>query len=236
MQFVVLGAIILLLLIGAGMLFVRVDPATLVRLIRYLVGFGFIAFGGLLTFGGRWGFGLPLILVGTTALASGRIGPIDLGGGTRRSGSGASTVRTPWLEMQLDHDSGAVNGRVLAGASAGRLLDDLPEALLLQLLREVAADADSVALLEVYLDRRMPKWRDDFKSDPAAGTGGSPGAGAMSEEEAYQVLGLSPGAGAAEIRAAHRRLMKLVHPDQGGSTFLAAKINQAKDKLLGGHN
>jgi hypothetical protein len=235
MQFVLLGALILLLLIGAGMVFVRADPAMLVRIIRYFVGFGLIIFGGLLTFAGRWGFGLPLIVVGTTALASGRIGPIDFGG-TRRGGGGASTVRTAWLEMQLDHDSGAVNGRVLSGANAGRRLDDLPEALLLQLLREIAGDADSVALLEVYLDRRMPGWRDDFKHDAAAGPGGAPRAGAMSEEEAYQVLGLSPGAGAAEIRAAHRRLMKLVHPDQGGSTFLAAKINQAKDILLGGHN
>lgn len=235
MQFVVLGAIVLVLFVGAGMLFVRADPGTLVRILRYLVGFGLIGFGGLLTFGGRWGFGLPMIVVGTSALASGRIGPINLGS-TRRSGGNASTVRTAWLEMQLDHDSGSVNGRVLTGVNAGRRLDDLPEALLLQLLREVAADADSVALLEVYLDRRMPGWRDDFKSDAASGAGSAPGASAMSEEEAYQVLGLSPGASAAEIRTAHHRLMKLVHPDQGGSTFLAAKINQAKDKLLGGHN
>ncbi len=235
MQFVILGAILLALLIGVGMLFVRADPGTLVRIFRFLIGFSLIGFGGLLTFGGRWGFGLPMILFGTTALASGRLGPIDLGG-TRRSGGGGSTVRTAWLDMQLDHDSGSVNGRVLAGSNAGRRLDDLPEALLLQLLREVAGDADSIALLEVYLDRRMPGWRDDFKHDAAAGPGGAPRAGAMSEEEAYQVLGLSPGAGATEIRAAHRRLMKLVHPDQGGSTFLAAKINQAKDILLGGHN
>jgi len=217
------------------MVFVRADAATLVRIIRYFVGFGLILFGGVLTFGGRWGFGLPLIVVGTTALASGRIGPFNLGG-TRRSGGGASTVRTEWLEMQLDHDSGSVNGRVLAGDNAGRRLDDLPEALLLQLLKEVAGDADSVSLLEVYLDRRMPGWRENVQHDAAAGTGGAARTGAMSEEEAYQVLGLSPGAGAAEIRAAHRRLMKLVHPDQGGSTFLAAKINQAKDILLGGHN
>jgi hypothetical protein len=176
-----------------------------------------------------------MIAFGATALARGRIGPFSFGG-TTRSGGQDSTVRTAFLEMQLDHDSGAVNGRVLAGQHAGRRLDDLPEALLLQLLREMAGDADSVALFEVYLDRRMPGWRDDVKQDSAAGAGRPAGAGTMSQEEAYQVLGLAPGAGAAEIHAAHRRLMKLAHPDQGGSTFLAAKINQAKDKLLGGHN
>jgi len=235
MQYIVLGAIALALIIGLGQLFVRADPRTLARLLRYLVGIVLIVVGGLLTWGGRWGFGLPMIVIGVGALARGRIGPFDLGGATRSSGQD-SAVRTAFLEMRLDHDSGSVSGRVLAGRYSGQSLDDLAPDALRALLREVAGDSDSVALLEVYLDRRMPGWREDFQHDAAAGAGGTPGTSAMSEEEAYQVLGLAPGASAAEIRAAHRRLMKLVHPDQGGSTFLAAKINQAKDKLLGGHN
>jgi hypothetical protein len=234
MQYVVLGAIALALVIGLGQLFVRADPHTLARLLRYLIGTVLIVLGGLLTWGGRWGFGIPIIAVGVAALAGGRIGPLDFGGTTRSSGGG-SAVRTAFLEMRLDHDSGAMGGRVLAGRYAGQGLDDLTPDALRELLREIADDADSVALFEVYLDRRIPGWREDFQHDAAAGTGRAPGTGAMSKEEAYEVLGLAPGASAAEIRAAHRRLMKLVHPDQGGSTFLAAKINQAKDKLLGGH-
>jgi DnaJ-domain-containing protein 1 len=125
-----------------------------------------------------------------------------------------------------------MEGEVLAGTHEGRRLSEFSVAELEGLLREVSGDPDSRALLEAYLDRRHPGWRVDFEADAAAGHGATPGAGAMTKEEAYQVLGLAPGAGQAEIRAAHRRLMKRVHPDQGGSGFLAAKLNEAKDLLL----
>jgi len=167
-------------------------------------------------------------------LALGRIGPFDLGGNSPLRG-GSSVVRSSWLEMRLDHDSGAMGGTVRRGSFAGRKLDDLSEAELTGLSEELAADNESLALFEAYLDRRTPGWREDFQGDAAAGAGGPADAGAMTDQQAYEILGLAPGAGEAEIRAAHRRLMKKVHPDQGGSTFLAARINEAKDWLLGNH-
>jgi hypothetical protein len=137
--------------------------------------------------------------------------------------------------LHLDHDSGALSGEILTGTFAGKMLDDLGEPELLALRQELGDDGESLALVEAYLDRRIPGWRENVEGDPAAGPRGAPDSGPMTDQQAYEILGLAPGASQAEIRTAHRRLMKRVHPDQGGSTFLAAKINEAKDRLLGNH-
>jgi hypothetical protein len=228
------GAVVLALVLLLAKAYTSVEPATLVKTIRYTVGGVLIAGGGVLFFGGRIGPGILLAGLGVSAIAAGRIGPLDLGGGRRSTGS-ASVVRSAFLEMRLDHDSGTMTGTVTAGSMAGRNLDSLDDAALLRLHTEYAGDADSVALLEGYLDRRMPGWRENVEGYAAAGARGAADAGAMTDQQAYEILGLAPGASEAEIRAAHRRLMKRVHPDQGGSTFLAAKINQAKDWLLNRH-
>jgi DnaJ-domain-containing protein 1 len=85
-----------------------------------------------------------------------------------------------------------------------------------------------------YLDRRDAGWREYAQGDAASGRPAASG-GKMSEQEAYQILGLEAGASADEIGRAHRTLMKKFHPDQGGSTYLAARINEAKEILLRRH-
>jgi hypothetical protein len=230
-----LGLVVLAILVVITRAFVAADVRALVRAIRYLVGGVLMVVGVVLGFGERWGIAMLLVSAGVSVIATGRIGPLDLGGHGRRSPGSASAVRSRFFAMSLDHDSGAVRGRVLAGRLAGRDLDGLDDGDLLNLAAEIAGDPESVALFEAYLDRRMPGWRDHVEADAAAGTRGAANTGAMTDEEAYQILGLAPGAGDREIRAAHRRLMMRMHPDQGGSTFLAAKINQAKDWLLGKH-
>ena len=121
----------------------------------------------------------------------------------------------------------------MAGPYAGHSLDefDLP-----QLTAMISGfDVESVALLESYLDRRFPAWRQNAQGDAAGGQSRSAARGKMTDEEAYQILGLQPGAGRDQISRAHRTLMKKLHPDQGGSTYLAARVNEAKDTLLRTH-
>jgi DnaJ-domain-containing protein 1 len=136
------------------------------------------------------------------------------------------------VEMRLDHDTGVMTGSVLAGAYAGSALETLARPELLSLRRELARDdPEGVALLEAYLDRRFAGWREADEGEPQGrGKGGA--GGAMSRKEALEVLGLAEGASAAEIIRAHRGLMKKFHPDHGGSTALAARVNQAKDVLM----
>ena len=76
-------------------------------------------------------------------------------------------------------------------------------------------------------------WSWVVERKPPGMRGSPPAPGPLSRTEAYEVLGLKPGADEAAIRAAHRRLMQGAHPDRGGSDWLAARINQARDVLLG---
>lgn len=141
---------------------------------------------------------------------------------------GASRLKTRSLDMQLDHGSGAMDGYVLRpGPLEGRSLASLPLPALLRLLFECRADdPDSARVLETYLDRRFgPDWA---KQDPAG-----PRRAEMSEAEAYALLGLAAGATPAAVKAAHRRMMKQHHPDHGGTAEMAARLNAARDRLLG---
>lgn len=144
-----------------------------------------------------------------------------------------STVQSKYIRMTLNHDSGDINGEVLAGQFKGSTLDKLNLEALLQLLCECQDDEESVALLQAYLDRvYADTWQQQASAQGQQRSASEPGE--MSREEALQVLGLSSDAGEAEIVDAHRRLMQKLHPDRGGSAYLAAKINLAKATLLAG--
>jgi DnaJ-like protein len=183
----------------------------------------FIAFAAflLVVFGHR--FGLPI---------QSWIVPGEPFGAKRKSPGQKSGVRTTAIEMVLDHDSGRMDGRCLRGRFAGRELSALIEDDLLLLLDELRTDdPQGAVLIEAYLDRRLKGWR-ERKAENRQKTKPSPRDARMTVNEARDVLGLKPGAKEEQIRAAHRRLMMKFHPDQGGSTYLAARINEAKEVLI----
>jgi len=218
-------------LLGALALFLRADPGRLA--------------GGLREIGP-----LVLALLGIAAAATGRAGigaPVMLAALAywvflkRRSGTPPlpaqrSMVRTAALEMELDHTTGGLEGLVLAGHAEGRMLGAMDLGELRQVYRELSPDFESRQLLETYLDSRFPAWRHDLQPDDGEGLGIAPRTGAMTKEEAYKVLGLEAGAAAADVRKAHRRLMQRLNPDVERTSFLAARINEAKDVLLSDHD
>ncbi len=232
------GAILLAVLLYAAHVWTKASPKALsAHLMKIGATLAFVAAAVMLVTG-RFAAAIPLAAIGLALL--GRTGG-GLSGllGAWRGGPKAprvSKVRSAWFEMALDHDSGAMSGQILAGPHAGASLDALGVPDLLALRAQL--DPQSLSLLEAYLDRRAPAWREDGQSYAGRGSGAEPGRadrGAMTEEEAYEVLGLQPGADEAAVRSAHRTLMKRLHPDQGGSGYLAARVNQAKDVILRKH-
>lgn len=147
---------------------------------------------------------------------------------------GETAVETATLAMRLEHRTGEMSGRVRRGRHLGRELAEMPLVALLDLLAECRAnDPESVPLLEAWLDRAAPDWRVEEAAGAHHAPGAPPGA-KMSRADALGVLGLSEGASEAQVRAAHRKLMQAAHPDRGGSDWLAARVNEARDVLLGG--
>lgn len=152
-----------------------------------------------------------------------------------------SDIETPFLRMSLDHDTGVLRGTILNGRFRGRLLEELSLEELLQLLHELRVeDEQSATILETYIERiHGAEWRGaggeagGGQAGSGSRWGGRPPSGGMTADEACEILGVAPGASKEEVKEAHRRLMLKNHPDHGGSTYLAAKINQAKDLLLG---
>ncbi len=228
-----LGVVVLILLLWAVNAFSKADPKQAARLLRYIGGAAALIFALFLLLRGEIGLAIPVGAVGLGWLGWLTLWPASFGGRTQKRPGQVSRVRSPFLEMELDHDSGAMRGRILAGRYAGDALDALDPQTLIGLIGEI--DNDSRQLLMAYLDRREPRWREHAQGDAGARQASSAARGKMTEEEAYQILGLQPGAGAQEIGRAHRSLMKKLHPDQGGSTYLAARVNEAKDVLLRSH-
>ena len=247
--------ILLAVLFGAWMglrWFMRTPPEKAARMLRQGALYGGIALLVLLAVSGRlhWLFAALAAAVPLVQRAFGllrlfpmlrRLAAMVGVGIPGAAGAGsppgqASTVTTDWLRMSLDHASGEMDGVVLRGAYEGRRLADLDTAEVVELLAACGAeDPQSAAVLEAYLDRsREADWRERFAAGRQAGgdPGAAPSQGEMTEQEAFEILGLEPGASSRDVRDAHRRLMQRFHPDRGGSGYLATLINRAKEILM----
>lgn len=215
--------------------FVRTDAAAVAKAVK-IVG-GILALGAAALLAARGRFDMALLLGGFGAWALGWWNGAALP--WRRAGRANgrfSRIRSAMIEMEIDHATGALGGSVLAGSHAGRSLSDLDQSGLRKVYEECSTfDPEGVALLEAYLDRRFSGWRENAQRDGDTRTHTHAQTGAMSKDEAYQVLGLQPGASVDEIRHAYRTLMKKLHPDQGGTAHLAARVNEAREILLSRH-
>lgn len=239
LSFFVLGIALLVGLLLIGRWYTTADPKVLAKALKRVALGVLVALIVFLALTGRIGWALgaaaalaPWILRFLSAARTAKNFSRMAGGG----GGQTSTVNTRFLRVTLNHDTGEVEGDVIDGPFAGRALSTLGLGELVQLLEHCwREDQQSTQVLEAYLDRVHPYWRSQAGAESSEGRPGGKereDGGAMTREEAYDVLGLQPGAGEAEIKAAYHRIISALHPDKGGSNFLAAKVNEAKDLLL----
>lgn len=230
---VLVGILAIALLVWLGKSYIKSDPTLLARYGRRAGGIAAFAVAALLLLKGRidvalmlagiggwlWGIRLPIL-------------PWYMPSGPSET---VARQKTPATEIYPDL-KGNMDGRFLDGPFAGRGFSSLSEEEQKVAGADLAArDPEGHRLFQAYLYGRATGWRDTVKDDPRARQSGQGGSSAMTEQEAYEVLGLQMGAGEEEIRQAHRALMKKLHPDQGGSTYLATRVNMAKDVLLSAH-
>jgi hypothetical protein len=232
MPTIIFGILVLVLALWGLNLISKVDPKIAARVVKAGGGLVSLVVAVFLGLRGELAVAVPLGAFGLGLLGWLPFGPAGFSARTTKSSGQTSRVKTEFLELELDHDSGAMHGTIVSGSKRGSSLDDLPVDALAGLVGEF--DDESRALLVAYLDRRDAGWREHAQADAATGRSAA-SSGKMSEQEAYQILGLEPGASEDAITRAHRNLMMKLHPDQGGSTYLAARINEAKEVLTRRH-
>lgn len=233
------GIIILALLWWFLKGYIKANPKSLAKYGKRIGGVVALAAAAFLFIRGRMDMAIPLGAAGAWLLGiSLPVWPWYMPGGNPRGNefAGASRIRTSALDLQFDPSSGKILGRVLAGPYAGRDLEQMTREELFSLAEFLKnTDSDGLQALKSYFDGRFPGWRETADGNAYARASQRGQSSAMSEQEAYEVLGLQVGASAEHIRQAHRSLMKKLHPDQGGSTYLATRVNMAKDILLKTH-
>jgi len=231
MAYLIAGFVALAVGVLAMRAFARANPTWIARRLTVGAGVVLLLAAGVLALRGLEAVAVPLAMLASWLLWGSTTGPWGAGSAHKSPGQ-TSRVATEHLEMELDHDTGEMRGRVVKGLFKDRDIESLSPADMALLWQDCRhTDPPSAQIIEAYLDRTHPSWREDMargESDMSRGPDGR-----MTVKEAFEILGLKRGASDEEIRRAHRDLMLKLHPDRGGSTYLAAKINEAKDVALG---
>jgi hypothetical protein len=237
MLYLLAGFLVFWLALAAVKAFAQANPASLALLIRRGGGGAALLVAGVLMLRGRFDMAIALAGLGAWLLKIGNVSPFHMFKSSSKTKARVSCVRSAMIEMELDHDTGKLRGMILAGPDEGKSLDALTRPQCETLYRLCCRDdPEGARLLEAYLDRRFSGWRpagQQQRDSGSADAGRRPGA--MSKDEAYEVLGLQKGASREEVVRSHRSLMKKLHPDHGGATDLAARVNEAKEVLMRRH-
>lgn len=234
MIYFVLGVAMLAGLLLAGQWFSSAEPKAIIKISKWLLIGIVIVIAIFLLASGRIALAFWTIPVLLPWLMRARAAARAAKNHSRMSGGSngmASAVTSAYLEMQLDHDTGDMDGVIRKGDHAGSRLSALSLSDLGALFETYSQDdGESARLLAAFLDRMHPEWRGQGTQDHDNAF--ASGSGSMSRDEALRILGLGENATDADIKAAYHRLIAGLHPDRGGSAYLAAKINEARDVLL----
>ena len=183
------GVVAVILLYSLLQMFRAANPVVLARAIKIGGGVVALAVAAFTGIKGELAVAIPIGIFGAGLLGWSPFGTSGFaniagmfgGSGGQRSSGQRSRVRSQFLDMSLDHDSGELSGQIVAGPNAGHSLDefDLP-----QLTAMIPGlDAESVPLLESYLDRRFPAWRQDAQGNPAGGQSRPAPSGKMTDRK-----------------------------------------------------
>ncbi len=141
---------------------------------------------------------------------------------------GPTKLTTKWLIIEYDMGRRSLDASIILGQFEGQKFSTLSESELNSLLAEVHDDFQSRTAVNAYIMMRSGSASQNTAQENHSN-------GKMSVSQAYEVLGLEANASKDDIKQAHKRLMQKLHPDRGGSSYLATQINQAKDVLTHRH-
>lgn len=226
---IILAILIIIFVVCLVFWLLNTPAYKLASTLTYLFGLSCLVAGAVFFYAGRFGYSASLAGVGALAVLRGR----NIAKRNKLRGYGC--IRSAALELYIPPHKAQLEGFVLAGDHEGTALSALDKRQLLELYKVLSDDEESRALLEAYLDSHFSGWSDHF--DPTIGDrfAGTHSASTMTEQEAYQLLGLNASARAADIRKAYIGLLQGLRADNAAGQFIIDRLDMAQSILMSSH-